>query len=75
MSTDRLFRVRAKQPNVNYSQSKTESHYHSSLVPIKDNILEISDICVFKPEEKSWKIGKLLQFSNLSQKNYFLTTV
>ena len=65
VSTDRLFRVRAKQPNMNYSQS---SHYHSSLVPIKDNILEISDICVFKPEGKSWKIGKLLQFSNLSQK-------
>ena len=50
VSTDRLLRVRAKQPNMNYSQS---SHYHSSLVPIKDNILEISDICVFKPEENS----------------------
>ena len=65
VSTDRLFRVRAIQPNINYSQS---SHYHNSLVPIKDNILEISNTCVFKPEGKSWKIGKLLQFSNLPQK-------
>ena len=35
VSTDCLFRVRAKQPNMNYSQYKMDSHYHSSLVPIK----------------------------------------
>ena len=68
VSTDRLFRVRAKQPYSNCSQSKVGSQYHSSLVPIKDNIVEVDDVCVFKPEEDSWIIGKILQFSNLSQK-------
>ena len=68
VSTDRLFRVRAKQPYSNCSQSKVGSQYHSSLVSIKDNIVEVDHVCVFKPEEDSWIIGKILQFSNLSQK-------
>ena len=62
VSTDRLFRVRSKQP---YSSNKIDplstksSCPQVSTLPTKLQSIQIGDICVFNKQIK-WKIGKQL---------------
>lgn len=64
VSTDRLFRVRSKQP---YSSNNTlptnlkSSGPQVSTLPQRRQSIQIGDICVFNNQRK-WKIGKVLHF-------------
>ena len=66
VSSDRLFRVRCKQPYT----SDSEPQIHSTLITYPEvcQTLEVSNICVFKESQSSWKIGRVLQFSHYLEK-------
>ena len=71
VSSDRLFRVRAVQPNslgtqVNLPETK---QMIVETLPKKCEILSVGDICVFQtPQCIEWKVGKVLQFFYPSEK-------
>lgn len=65
VSSDRLFRVREKQPLVKNHDPKV-CHF-SGVNPVVCNTIEVGNICVFKNAE-SWRIGKVLQFSYYKEK-------
>ena len=69
VSSDRLFRVRTKQPFSSNSTSMAKSSMTDSELPTTSNVLHIGDVCVFKANEDKWSIGKVLQFSRLNHKN------
>ena len=71
VSSDRLFRVRSKQP-FNDISSLTNSHITlSSVVPYIDEVLHVGDFCAFMIDHDSpnhaWKVGKVLQFSQYKE--------
>ena len=60
VSSDRLFRVREKQP---YSSVTTNEIDTNATVLTICDVISIGDICAFKfPEPCKWKLGKVLQF-------------
>ena len=59
MSSDRLFRVRCKQP---YSSNVSHNQHTESANPIISHSIQIGEMCVFK-QNQGWAIGKVLQFS------------
>jgi len=65
VSSDRLFRVRSKQPNssefqVNMSSKKGD---FVKALPQKCTSINVGDLCVFKkPQCKDWTIGKIFHF-------------
>ena len=65
VSSDRLFRVRTKQPNSSEFQvnlSEKQLTVVKSL-PQKCEVINIGDVCVFQKYRcGEWKIGKVLQF-------------
>ena len=66
MSSDRLFRVRSKQPYTSDPQPKTPSA--SSEDPAVLQSLEVGDICIFKDPKTKCKIGRVLQFAYYLEK-------
>ena len=67
VSTDRLFRVRNKQPFA--TQSNTSKIATSSAVhPIVCSSISVGDMCIFKTTDQDWKVGRVLQFSNYLEK-------
>jgi hypothetical protein len=70
VSSDHLFRVRNKQPYSTEKQLVTTSD--TQRVPdcpyVCDSI-NVGDVCVFKCPQKSWKVGRVLQFSYYLEKN------
>jgi len=66
LSTDRLFRVRNKQPFMDYSDSLVSDSDLSSS-PAVCKVIHIGDICAFRYEQY-WQIGRVLQFSYYREK-------
>ena len=66
VSTDRLFRVRSKQPYTCDAQPEIRST--SDLLPSVSNSLNVGDICVFNRSQGQWQIGRVLQFSFFLEK-------
>ena len=67
LSTDRLFRVRAKQPfSTDNVRSKTTPV--STEHPTVCSTVEIGSVCAFKCNAIIWKIGRLLQFAHHLEK-------
>ncbi len=64
VSSDRLFRVRNKQPFMEY---KKEQSSICSSSPTVSKIIHIGDICAFRNTE-NWQIGRILQFSYYMEK-------
>ena len=68
VSSDRLFRVRSKQPyssSLNQIPAK-ELHQTNSTMP---QVLELGNFCAFEKQSKnSWTIGKIMQFANYKEK-------
>ena len=68
VSTDRLFRVRVKQP---YSTSlqQISSKCDNSSLPHVQEFVELGDICVFQENitPKEWSIGRITQFANYKE--------
>ena len=64
LSSDRLFRVRAKMPCEAKSPSKVSPICTVSSQPIKAEYLVVGDLCAFKTltTTPQFKIGKVLQF-------------
>ena len=65
VSTDRLFRVRSKQPYLSNfkpdSLPSKSSSEQGTVLPRKLEVVRIGDVCVFQSQNE-WKIGKILQF-------------
>ena len=63
--SDRLFRVRNKQPYANESMKPLVAH--PAIQPSSCEQVVIGDICVFE-DSSDWKVGKILQFSYFKEK-------
>lgn len=61
VSTDRLFRVRNKQPYT--CDAKPDVRHVSDAVPNVSECLNVGDICIFSRPQGTWQIGRVLQFS------------
>lgn len=65
VSTDRLFRVRSKQPFLsNFEPDSVQvksSDENISVLPQKLEVIRIGDVCIFQIKQE-WKIGKILHF-------------
>ena len=61
--TDRLFRVRKKQPNAFQGIKSTQLQTSDVDVPLPVvcTSIKVGDICIFKCT-KAWHVGKVLQF-------------
>ncbi len=68
VSSDRLFRVRNKQPFSSDSVTPQKNYFQDSPEPFVAQVLNLGDMCVFETDNK-WSIGKVLQFAKLNQKN------
>ena len=71
VSTDRLFRVRNKQPfssNLNKTIGSSNDIYDNYTNPIVSTTLSVGDICVFCISSAQWKIGRILSFSYFLEK-------
>lgn len=66
VSSDRLFRVRNKQPYANDSLKSCVSH-SAIKQPSYCKEVAIGDICVFE-DSSNWQVGKILQFSYYKEK-------
>ncbi len=72
VSSDRLLRVRAKQAADNSENVIPTSSSSHSKEPIKSTYIRVGDICVFQQistDDKSFRIGKVLQFIELCSQN------
>ncbi len=68
VSSDRLFRVRNKQPYSSNGSLKNVSHIVSNQ-PSQGEEISLGNVCVFKYSGmSSWQIGKILKFSYYKQK-------
>ena len=66
VSTDRLFRVRKKQP---YATEPTTATAEGFNQPTVQQAIQVGDLCVFaKATEGMWCIGRVLQFSYYMEK-------
>ena len=72
VSSDRLFRVRSKQPYNSTSSLTNSQQTVSSAVPHINEVLCVGDFCAFMNGHDSsnhiWKLGKVLQFSQYKEK-------
>ena len=69
VSSDRLFRVREKQPYSSVTTNEIKVCDSNATVPTMCDVISIGDICAFKfPEPCKWKLGKVLQFCYTSEK-------
>lgn len=68
VSTDRLFRVRVKQPYLTSLQQITLKCDHSSLPKVQECV-QLGDLCVFQQNvtPKGWSIGRITQFANYKE--------
>ena len=69
VSSDRLFRVRSKQPNVSPRNESTRSRASVVDAPVPQvcTSITVGEICIFKCT-KTWHIGKVLQFKFIQGK-------
>ncbi len=67
VSSDRLFRVRAKQPCSSENSKIQTSVQNVSNLPLVSTTVNLGDICVFVMTE-GWEIGKVLQFFKIKGK-------
>ena len=65
VSSDRLFRVRDKQP---YSGSSLTLAPVTIAAPLVSNVVHVGDLCVFK-FGLNWQLGRILQFSKYDTEN------
>ena len=69
MSSDRLFRVRVKQPYSTSVQRISSNHNVSAILPEVKEYIQLGDLCAFQGnDEKSWSIGRVTQFSKYKEK-------
>ncbi len=71
LSSDRLFRVRAKMPGESKeTASKVSSTHTDSSQPTKSEYIVVGDLCAFKTVTtiSEFKIGKVLQFTSFDKK-------
>ena len=66
VSSDRLFRVRSKQPYACEPSPQIRSSCGTN--PIVCQSLQVGNICVFIDSKDKWKIGRVLQFSYYLEK-------
>ena len=70
VSSDRLFRVRMKQPNSSESHVNLPKASDANHLPARCEAINIGDICVFQNTSCSeWKLGKVLRFFYHNDKN------
>ena len=65
VSSDRLFRVRAKQP---FSCEVQHQMRTPDNTPTVCSTIQVGDICVFKASQGEWRLGRILQFSYFREK-------
>ena len=61
VSSDRLFRVRSKQPSASQRNESTRASDVDASLPVVCSSIKVGEICIFKCT-KTWHIGKVLQF-------------
>ena len=69
VSSDRLFRVREKQPYSSVTTNEIKVCDSNATVPTMCDVISIDDICAFKfPEPCKWKLGKVCNFATQVKK-------
>ena len=69
VSSDRLFRVRTKQPNSSESHANIPKTTDVNNLPAICETIHVGDVCVFQNTNGSeWKLGKVLQFFTILAK-------
>ena len=68
LSSDRLFRVRSKQPYAT-DLGKIQVSCENTDKPFRSSTVAVGDICAFIDSTCCWKIGKILQFSYYKEKS------
>ena len=70
VSSDRLFRVRTKQPNSSESHANVPKASDANHLPARCETINVGDVCVFQNTSSSkWKLGKVLRFFYHNGKN------
>ena len=72
VSSDRIFRVRSKQPHnsENVKEMLSNDSKSDDALPTVSKILKLGDLCVFQMQDgNEWCIGRVLQFAKLKGKN------
>ena len=68
LSSDRLFRVRSKQPYAT-DLGKIQVSCENTDQPFRSSTVAVGDICAFIDSTCCWKIGRILQFSYYKEKS------
>ena len=65
VSSDRLFRVRSKQPHSHepYKALNVTSEQIDNKMPVVCETIQIGDVCVFSENEEEWKLGRVVKFA------------
>ena len=69
VSSDRLFRVRCKQPYASDSSICTLRLPSVDKKVVTSQSVQVGDLCVFKVNDQTWKIGRVLQFAQYTGKS------
>ena len=67
VSSDRLFRVRCKQPYSTTTSLVKQNVNSEATQPTISSTVQIGELCVFQVSD-GWRIGKVLQFSKYKEK-------
>ena len=68
VSSDRIFRVRSKQPH-NVKEMLSNDSKSDDALPTVSKILKLGDLCVFQMQDgNEWCIGRVLQFAKFKGK-------
>ena len=68
VSSDRLLRVRCKQPYAFESSLCTLKAASVSTKPVTLDSVQLGDLCVWKVSDQAWRLGRVLQFAKYSGK-------
>ena len=69
VSSDRLFRVRCKQPYASELSLSTQKVANTCAKPVTLGSVQVGDLCVFNVSDKMWRIGRVLQFAKYKGKS------
>lgn len=64
VSTERLFRVRAKQPNTSSNRAVGFPNQLVTSKPVRAECMVVGELCAFRINPEETKLGKILQFVN-----------
>ena len=75
VSSDRLFRVRVKQPFSSTTKHQPQPGSLTNTQPVVCTTIHVGDVCVFMASQEEWRLGRILQFSYFKEKTKKLSSI